>query len=128
MQITRSFTTHSSPLLNKAAVTITIGLLLTWSPLLGGLVVSLALLVHLARTSGSSVAQGHGAVHAPAVSAWDDDLFTEPSLSCSSIEVVDVLVLRPNDLHVYGDGLLSGGCWDDDFSNCGAGSNYPSFD
>ncbi len=132
MQIIRSLITNNLPFLLGSSLTVTLSLLFTWSPLLGSLVVGfavLAVLTGLARIAGASSAHGRGAAHALTVSSWDDDLFTEPSPSSPSIEAIETIdMLRPNDLHVFGDGLLSGGCWDDDFSNCGAGSNYPSFD
>lgn len=130
MQIIRSFNTQLCPLLTCAIITLPLGLLFTWRPLFGGLAVGLAVLVHLARNSGSSAPHGLGAGHALTVSSWDDDLFTEPSPSSPSIEAIETInVLRPNDLHVFGDSLLGGGGWDDDFSShCGAGSSYPSFD
>lgn len=129
MQIIRSFTTDLHSLLRCAAIAVPLSLLFFWRPLLGGLAVGLVVLVHLARFSGSSAVDGLGAGPALAASSWDDDLFTEPRPSSTPIETIETVdLLRPNDLHVFGDGLLSGGGWDDDFSNCGAGSNYPSFD
>lgn len=130
MQIIRSFITNHLPFLLGSALTVTLCLLFTWSPPLGSLVVGLAVLTGLARIAGASSANDLGAGYDLTVSSWDDDLFTEPSPSYPSIEAIETVnVLRPNDLHVFGDGLLSGGCWDDDFSsNCGAGSSHPSFD
>lgn len=108
-------------------------MLIAWRPLIGCLVAGLALLVQLVRASGPTSEDGlyatSAAPDAPATTAssWDDDLFTEISPSSTSIHAVDIL--RPNDLHVFGDGLLGGDGWNDDFSsNCGAGSSYPSFD
>lgn len=130
MQIIRSFNTQHHPLLTCTAITLLLGLLFAWRPLFGGLAVGLAVLVHLARFSGPSAPHGLVAGHDPAVSSWSDDLFTEPSPSSASTEAIETInVLRPNDLHMFGDSLLGGGGWDDDYSsNCGAGSSYPSFD
>ncbi len=132
MQIIRSFNTQHLPLLTCAVITFTLGLLFTWRPLFGGLAVGLAVLVHLARISGPSAPHGLVAGHDPTVSSWDDDLFTEPSPSSPSIETIETVnVLRPNDLHVFGDGLLGGGGWDDNFdfsSSCCGWSGDPSFD
>lgn len=130
MQIIRSLNARHLPLLTCAAITFTLGLLFTWRPLLGGLALGLTVLVHLARISGPSAPHGLVAGHALPASSWDDDLFAEPSPSSPSTEAIETLnVLRPNDLHVFGDSLLGGCGWDDDFSShCGAGSSYPSFD
>lgn len=132
MQIIRSFITEHLPVLACAAVISALGLLVPWSPGLGALVVGLAALVALTRLAGASPARAVDADAEPAgaASTWDDDLFTERSLSLTSIEAIETGdVLAPNDLHVFGDGLLGGCGWDDDFgSNCGAGSSYPSFD
>lgn len=132
MQIIRSLFTNRLPFLLGSSLTVTLSLLFTWSPPIGSLVVGfavLAVLTGLARIAGASSAHGLGAAHALTVSCWDDDLFTEPSPSSPSIEAIETIdMLRPNDLHVFGDGLLSGGCWDDDFSNCGVGSSQPCFD
>lgn len=132
MQIIRSLITNHLPFLLGSSLAVTLSLLFTWSPLLGSLVVGfavLAVLTGLARIAGASSAHGLGAGHAVTASSWDDDLFTEPSPGSTSIEAIETVnVLRPNDLHVFGDGLLGGGGWDDDFSSCGAGASYPSFD
>ena len=131
MQIIRSFNTQHLPLLTCAAIASALGLLVPWSPGLVGLFVGLAVLGALTRLAGASSAHAVDADAEPAgaASTWSDDLFTEPSPSSPSIEAIETIdMLRPNDLHVFGDGLLSGGCWDDDFSNCGVGSSQPCFD
>ena len=132
MQIIRSFNTQHLPLLACAAIASALGLLVPWSLGLVVLFVGLAVLVALTRLVGASSAHAVDADAdlAGAASTWDDDLFTERSLSLTSIEAIEMGdVLRPNDLHVFGDGLLGGCGWDDDFSShCGAGSSYPSFD
>lgn len=129
MQIIRSFNTEHLPLLACAAIASALIPLLPWSLVL---FVGLAVLVALTRLAGASSAYAVDADAEPAgaASTWDDDLFTERSLSLTSIQAIETVdVLRPNDLHVFGDSLLGGCSWDDDFgSHCGAGSNYPSFD
>lgn len=130
MQIIRSFITEHLPLLACAAIASALGLLLPWSLVL--LFVGLAVLVALTRLAGASSAHAVDADAEPTgtASTWNDDLFTERSLSLTSIQAIETGdVLRPNDLHVFGDGLLGGCGWDDDLgNNCGAGSSYPSFD
>lgn len=130
MKIIQSFNTKHLPLLTCATITSALGLLVPWSPGLGVLVVGLAALVALTRLAGASSAHAVDTDPAGAASTWDDDLFTERSLSLTSTQAIETVdVLRPNDLHVFGDGLLGGCGWDDDFgSHCGAGSSYPSFD
>lgn len=90
-----------------AAWTVATYLLFTWSPWLTAGLLFLALLVFLAQFCDADAS----ATHSHAASGFDELFPDEPA---AALSIYSPAMLRPNDLFLFGDGLLGSDSWDDD--------------